>query len=194
MEITETLAVSNRAAWRTWLMQNQSRKREIWLLLDKNPQNGRLIYLDAVEEAICFGWIDGIGKRYDDHTNAQRFTPRRRRSHWTELNKQRARRLIRLKLMTPTGQAVLPDLTIHPVVADDIREALQAVPDAWENFQSFPDLYRRVRIGYIEEKRRDHDEFERRLRNFIAKTQAGKMYGNWNDAGRLDPPPHKNTL
>jgi len=64
-------------------------------------------------------------------------------------------------------------------------EALKAEPDAWPHFLAFPDLYRRVRTGYIEESRRDRGEFERRLRNFVRKTASNQMFGNWNDGGRL---------
>ena len=88
-------------------------------------------YLDSVYEAICFGWIDGIQKRASDVERAQRFTPRRPRSHWTELNKARARWLIAQGLMTPAGQAILPDLMAPFTVADDIRAAIKATPEAW---------------------------------------------------------------
>jgi hypothetical protein len=72
------------------------------------------------------------------------------------------------------------------VVAEDIVDALKAEPDAWSNFLAFPDLYRRVRIGYIEEMRKNRREFERRLRNLVKRTAANQMFGNWNDGGRLD--------
>ena len=87
--------------------------------------------------------------------------------------------------MTDAGRATLPDLTITFAVADDIAAALQSAPDAWSNFLAFPDLYRRVRIGYIEEMRKNRSEFERRLNNFVQKTAANQMFGNWNDGGRL---------
>ncbi|WP_436717420.1 YdeI/OmpD-associated family protein [Roseiconus lacunae] len=186
MQITETLKPVNRKQWRQWLDANHESKAEIWLLLDKQPEADAPTYLDAVEEAICFGWIDGIGKRYSDTEKAQRLTPRRKRSNWTELNKERARRLIRLGLMTPSGEATLPDLAINFELASDIEASLKGEDGAWEQFESFPDLYKRVRIGYIEEmRRRDPLDFEKRLRNFVTKTAAGKMYGNWDDGGRL---------
>ncbi|WP_145304783.1 YdeI/OmpD-associated family protein [Crateriforma conspicua] len=185
MDITETIKPANRKEWRGWLQENQKTKTEIWLLLDKRPNVPAVEYLDAVEEAICFGWIDGIAKKHSEFEKAQRLTPRRKRSNWTELNKERARRLIRLGLMTDAGQATLPDLSINFWVAEDIVAALKAKPDAWEHFESFPDLYKRVRIGYVEEMRKQPAEFDKRLRNFITKTAAGKMFGNWNDGGRL---------
>lgn len=186
MQVTTTVKPKDRAAWRVWLQEHHATAAEIWLLLDDRPEESTVAYLDAVEEAICFGWIDGIQKRFSPNERAQRFTPRKRRSNWTELNKERARRLIRLGLMTDAGRATLPDLETQSVVAADIVDALKAELGAWSYFLAFPDLYRRVRIGYIEEMRKNPGEFERRLRNFVRRTSANEMFGNWNDAGRLD--------
>jgi uncharacterized protein YdeI (YjbR/CyaY-like superfamily) len=185
MDITDTTKPRNRTEWRSWLEAHHQRLTEIWLLFDDRSAEATVTYLDAVEEAICFGWIDGIQKRFSPHELAQRFTPRKRRSNWTELNKERARRLIRLELMTEAGSATLPDLDVEFIVAEDILAALRAKPVAWANFLEFPDLYRRVRIGYIEEMRKNPIEFDRRLQNFVNKTAVNKMFGNWNDGGRL---------
>lgn len=185
MDVTTTFKPADRATWRNWLDRHHSTCQEIWLILDDRPDQQSLTYLDAVEEAICFGWIDGIQKRVSPDERAQRFTPRKRGSHWTELNKQRARRLIHLGLMTDAGRAKLPDLNSAFTIAEDIVAALKAEGDAWTNFLAFPDLYRRVRIGYIEEMRKNPEEFDRRLNNFVKKTASNHMYGNWNDSGRL---------
>lgn len=185
MEVTAKLKARTRTDWRSWLMANHETELEVWLVSDDRPDQATVAYLDAVEEAICFGWIDGLAKRISDCEKAQRFTPRRVQSNWTELNKERARRLIRLGLMTDAGQRKLPNLSIRYEIADDIMSAIRAVPDAITHFSRFPDLYVRVRIGYIEEMRARPEEFDRRLNNFIHKTAAGKMFGNWNDNGRL---------
>jgi hypothetical protein len=87
--------------------------------------------------------------------------------------------------MIEAGTATLPDLNTKFIVAEDIMEVLKSRPDIWSNFLEFPDLYRRVRIGYIEEVRKNRNEFERRLQNFVSKTADNKMFGNWNDGGRL---------
>jgi uncharacterized protein YdeI (YjbR/CyaY-like superfamily) len=182
MEITRTLDPQTRSAWRQWLEQNHAKEKEIWLLFRPSAP-GTITYLDAVEEALCFGWIDGIAKRHGDAT-AQRITPRRPRSNWTELNKQRARRLIAAGKMTEPGRRTLPDLSDQGVrVADDVAERLQAEPDAWKAFLRFPELYQRVRLGYIEEMRtRDPREWKKRLDHFVAKTAQNKMFGNWDDS------------
>lgn len=177
MTITETFYAPDRAAWRAWLAENHASAGEIWLLFpSKESGKPRVSYLHAVEEAICFGWIDGIAKKMNDEFTAQRFTPRRPRSNWTELNKERARRLIAAGLMTDAGRAVLPDLTVRPLeIAPDILAALQADEQTWRNFEAFPDLYKRIRIDYIEEVRRQPEVFQSRLENFVIKTRQNKQ-------------------
>lgn len=185
MEVTSKLKARSRAEWRSWLASNHETETEVWLVSDDRPGQPTIAYLDAVEEAICFGWIDSIAKRISSVERAQRFTPRRARSNWTELNKERARRLIRLGLMTDAGHRKLPDLSIDFEVSSDILAAINADSEAKKHFDNFPDLYVRVRLGYIEEMRKRPDEFAIRLNNFVRKTAAGKMIGNWNDDGRL---------
>lgn len=188
MEIGETFRPVDRTAWRRWLQENHDLTQEIWLLLASPATPDNLSYLDSVEEALCFGWIDSIQKRYSPEEVAQRFSRRKPRGNWTELNKERARRLIRLGLMTPAGEALLPALDEAFVLAPEIEEALKNVPNAWENYMTFPGLYQRIRVGYVMEQKRTPDEFARRLSNFVKKTAAGEMFGNWNDGGRLHPP------
>jgi len=179
MEVHPTLYVPDRSGWRAWLAEHHATTPAIWLISYK-PEDDRpsVPYLHAVEEALCFGWIDGIAKRLDAERRAQRFTPRRAKSHWTELNKERARRLIAAGLMTDAGRAVLPDLSVDAFrIPDDILAALKADPAAWEHFQHFPPLYQRIRIGYIEEVRKQPAVFAQRLNHFIRKTRDGVMFG-----------------
>ncbi len=183
MQVTTTFDPRTRRAWRDWLTAHHQSDREIWLVL-RSPAPGAITYLDAVEEAICFGWIDGIAKRHEGAT-AQRFTPRRPRSNWTELNKERARRLIRDGRMTEAGMRVLPSLDEGPIeVASDVRERFLAVAGAWEHFEAAPTLYQRVRLGYVEEMRsRDRAEWDKRLSHLIARSAKGELFGNWDDSG-----------
>jgi uncharacterized protein YdeI (YjbR/CyaY-like superfamily) len=176
VEITETIELASRGEWRAWLSENGLVKREIWLV---SPKRGKTFtYVESVLEALCFGWVDGIAKSMDAERTAQRFTPRRPKGNWTELNKERSRQLIADGLMTPAGLAVMPDLTITElVVATDIRDALNAEAGAWKNFEAFPDLYKRIRIDYIEEMRKQPVEFEKRLANFVKQTALNKMFG-----------------
>ena len=105
MEITEKLHTTSREQWRDWLADNHSTKREIRISTTKSPDG--LQYLDAVEEALCFGWIDSTLKRLPDGRLAQRLSPRRKGSHWTELNKQRCADLEQRGLMTEAGRREL---------------------------------------------------------------------------------------
>jgi uncharacterized protein YdeI (YjbR/CyaY-like superfamily) len=176
VDITETIDVADRAEWRAWLQANHATKSEIWLV--SRRKNPTVSYKESVFEALCFGWIDGIGKGLDAERLAQRFTPRRPKGNWTELNKERARRLIAEGLMTEAGLAVLPDLSLEAfTIAPDIIEALQVDPTTWANFQAFPGLYQRIRISYIEETRKQPEVFQKRLANFIKQTTLNKMFG-----------------
>ena len=109
MEIGETLYVTNRDDFRKWLIQNHKTKKEIWLVqYKKSTRKPSINYAEAVEEAICFGWIDGFEKSMDAERYATRFSPRRPKSNWTNTNKDRARRMIMEGRMTPAGRAILP--------------------------------------------------------------------------------------
>ena len=109
MEIGETLYVTDRDDFRQWLEQNHKLKKEIWLIqYKKAAKKPSINYVEAVEEALCFGWIDNIEKSMDAERYATRFSPRRPRSNWTETNKERARRLIAEGKMTEAGLATLP--------------------------------------------------------------------------------------
>ena len=109
MEIGETIYVTTRDEFRNWLIPNHNIKNEIWLIqYKKATKKPSLNYVEAVEEALCFGWIDGLEKSIDFERYALRFSPRRAKSNWTETNKERARRMIIEGRMTPAGRAALP--------------------------------------------------------------------------------------
>lgn len=104
----ETLLVTTRDQWRAWLQANGHVKKDIWLIYHKkHTGQPRIPYDDAVEEALCFGWIDTKVKGIDEDRFMQRYTPRRRNSPWSLLNRQRAEKLIKLGLMKPEGMACI---------------------------------------------------------------------------------------
>ena len=110
MEIRETLLASNRQEWRDWLVQHHHDRKEIWLIYyKKSSGKAGISYDEAVEEALCFGWIDGAIKGINEETYAGRFTPRRSRSPWSVSNRERLARLLREGRMTEAGMAVLPN-------------------------------------------------------------------------------------
>ena len=143
-------------------------------------------YIDAVEEALCFGWIDSTTKKTESGAAAQRFAPRKKGSLWSELNKERCRRMERLGKMTDAGRKVLPDMSENGFVIDsEILCALKADEEIWNNFLSFPPLYQRVRIDTIQIKKKQRELFKSRLQKFLENTKKGVMFGEWNDNGRL---------
>jgi len=109
MQIGETLYVTDRDDFRKWLIQNHQTKKEIWLIrYKKATKKPSIDYVEAVEEAICFGWIDNLEKGMDTERYATRFSPRKPKSNWTNTNKDRARRMIAEGGMSPAGKATLP--------------------------------------------------------------------------------------
>jgi len=109
MEIGETIYVTTADEFRQWLTKYHQSKKEIWLIqYKKAAKKPSINYVDAVEEAICFGWIDGLEKSVDTERYALRFSPRRPKSNWTITNKDRARKMIAEGRMTPAGRATLP--------------------------------------------------------------------------------------
>ncbi len=109
MDIGETLLVSSVQEWRRWLAQHHEEKKEIWLIYyKKTSRKTGITYEESVEEALCFGWIDGAIKGIDGDTYAGRFTPRRAKSPWSESNRVRVARLLRDGKMTEAGLVVLP--------------------------------------------------------------------------------------
>ena len=184
---TNILDVADRQSFRAWLQAHHDDEAECWVAVKRGRPTGDgvLCYLDAVEEALCFGWIDSISKAVDDE-RLQRFTPRKPKSPWTELNKERVRRLEALGLMTDAGRAVLPPMGprsfhVHP----DVKSALKNAR-CWAKFKRFPSLYQRVRaynVAFYIDK--DPAAYERALANLIARTKRSEMYGDWNDYGRL---------
>ena len=188
MQPANLLSAENRIELRQWLIKNHDKEKECWVIVKRGrPQNDSTFwYIDAVEEALCFGWIDSTTKRLENGVTAQKLAPRKKHSLWSELNKERCRRLEKLGLMTDSGRAVLPDMSPSGFVIDsDILTALQSDEITWNNFMNFPPLYRRVRIDTIQIKKKQPELFNSRLKKFIENTKQNIMFGEWNDNGRL---------
>ena len=180
------LLIKNRHDFRSWLMINSQKEKECWLELKRGkPVSDKYFYyIDAVEEALCFGWIDSKHSLIDKK-RLQRFSPRRKNSQWSELNKARARRLIKLGLMTKFGESALPNLDINKTIDIDIANALKNA-GVWDNFTKFPNLYQRIRTYNIMfYKNKNKNIYQIALRHLIDMTKQEKTYGEWNDYGRL---------
>lgn len=168
------------------MKDNSSIETSCWVVVSIAPKADTLLYLDVVEEALCFGWIDGIKKKNSENQLVQRLSPRSKKSSWTELNKERVRRLEKLGLMTDEGRKVLPDMSSNSFVIDKVIEKkLKEDVLVYKNFMNFPELYRRVRIDTIQQVKNQQELFMKRLDKFIENTKQDKMYGSWNDNGRL---------
>lgn len=154
MEINNLLPITTRKELRIWLENNHLTSSCCWVLTTRKPFPHALLYLDAVEEALCFGWIDSTRKKTASGFLAQRLTPRSRKSKWSELNKERVRRLARLGLMTPHGEKCLPEMNPEAFRIDPyILQLLQQDPLIYANFLAFPRLYRHVRLDTIQIKK-----------------------------------------
>lgn len=180
------LEITTRQEFRDWLSQHHTSEKDCWIAVKrgKTPPDGALWYLDAVEEALCFGWIDSTLKNIDG-VSLQRFGPRSKSGRWTELNKERCRRLEKLGLMTDRGRAACPDLDEEFVISPDIVDPFSSNQTAWRNFKSFPGLYQRVRIDNIQRVRESKELFDSRLKKLIEASERNEMIGDWHDCGRL---------
>lgn len=157
MEIKNLLDVQNRDELREWLQKHHKSEAECWVIVKRGrPKDDETFwYIDAVEEAMCFGWIDSTTKKLSNGITAQRLAPRKKGSLWSELNKERCRRMEKLGRMTDAGRKMLPDMSPSGfMIDDDILQALKADDEVWKNFCSFPVLYQRVRIDTIQIKKK----------------------------------------
>lgn len=179
MEITKTLYVNNRKDWRNWLKENYKTAREIWLVYPRKATGKpRIEYNDAVEEALCFGWIDSIVKRLDEERTAQRFSPRKPKARYSQANIERLRTLVaRKKVIKEVAESVKDVLNEKFEIPPDILKAIRANKQAWKNFQKFSDPYKRIRIAFIDGARKRPAEFQKRLRYFVEMTEKNKMFG-----------------
>ena len=180
------LDIKDRSAFRAWLKDHPN-ETECWVRVRRGRprMDGAFYYLDAVEEALCFGWIDSTQKTICG-VPMQRFTPRKKNSPWSELNKERARRLERMGLMTDAGRAVLPALGKRSFRMDpDVISALKKAR-VYSRFRAFPPLYQRIRSYNVAfYKQRNEAAYQKALAHLIRETRQGRLYGEWNDYGRL---------
>lgn len=186
MNIGKTLDVSGRKAWRAWLAEHHRTEKEIWLIYYRKDRGKACIpYEDAVEEALCYGWIDSTVKSIDNERYAQRFSPRRKTSGLSQPNRERVFRLIAARKMTKAGLVAIAhvfdpakDKPWNFVVPPDILKPLKADKEAWRNFKKFPESYRRIRVAYIESRKRHGDGlFRKALEHFIRMTAKNKRIG-----------------
>jgi len=180
----ETLEVQDRQEWRKWLHEHYGAKSEIWLVFYKRHTGITAVSYDAaVEEALCFGWIDSLIRRLDDDRYARKFTPRRTDSKWSDSNRQRYADLESRGLLAAPGLARPPasgsDYEPRPSVSEIpsyIEETMRTDPQAWQNFQQLAPSYQRAYIGWIDSAKRPQTK-EKRLREALELLASGKKLG-----------------
>lgn len=166
----------NREDWRKWLADNFDTAHEIWFVFPlKSSGKKSILYNDAVEEALCFDWIDSTIKTLDKEHKIQRFTPRNPKSTYSQANKERLKCLLEHKMIHPEFEDRIQKVLSEPFVfPTDIMDKLKEDETVWSNYQCFSEPYKRIRIAYIEAARRRPEEFEKRLNHFISKTKENK--------------------
>ena len=164
----EIVVAKDRAEWRRWLAKNFARSDEIWLVFYKKASGKQTVSYDhAVEEALCFGWVDGMKKKLDEERYAFRFTPRKARSAWSKSNLQRVERLIADGQMTEAGlkaynsdhrREAAPMPTALPQA---LEEKFRQQRAAWANYQKFPPGYRRITAGWVASAKKEETQIKR---------------------------------
>lgn len=183
------LYFKTRKAWRDWLAQNHDKSNGVWLVFyKKHTGTATLAYEAAVEEALCFGWIDSIIKKLDDERYVRKLTPRKADSNWSELNRQRVERLVARKRMAKPGLAMVkaakasgrweqsgrPELAFE--VPAEFREALAQRPQAQVFFEGLAPSYRKQFIGWIATAKQQATR-DRRVKEAVALLGKGKKLG-----------------
>jgi len=169
-----------------WLSRHHKTEPEVWLIYyRKESGKPRISYDDAVLEALCYGWIDSTVKKIDKERFAQRFSPRRPKSVLSQMNRERIRELIKEKRVTKAGLEAVAhvfdpktDRIEKPEIPPGILKALRADKNAWKHFQKMPPSYQRIRIAYIEDRKRHGlNMYKKALAHFIKMTALDKRIG-----------------
>lgn len=167
----------DRRDWRAWLEANFESEDDIWLEYPlKKTGRARILYNDAVEEALCFGWIDSTVKSLNEESSVQRFCRRRKKTSFSQPNIERLKWLYENNLIHQSiVNQVLLVIQQEFCFPEDILKVLKSDETVWANYQGVSEPYKRIRIAYINSARKRPDEFNKRLKNFIEKTRANKL-------------------
>ncbi len=171
--------------WRQWLDANHASATEVWLVFYK-PHTGvpSVDYMDALDEALCYGWIDSLIKRLDDDRYARKFTPRKSDSKWSDVNRKRYADLAKAGRLTPAGQARSPESggrygakpNVPEKIPSDIAKALKAAPAAWAFFNTLTPREQRMYFGWIHLAKREETK-KRRLAEAITLLSKKQKLG-----------------
>jgi uncharacterized protein YdeI (YjbR/CyaY-like superfamily) len=180
----------SRAEWRAWLAQNYTQKEGVWLISYKKATGQpRFEYDEAVEEALCFGWVDSKPAKLDDARSMLWFAPRKPRTNWSKPNKDRVERLTAAGLMTPAGLAKVDaakadgswaalDGVENLEIPDDLATALALFPDAGAHFAAFPRSAKRGILEWILNAKRPETR-ARRIEETARLAEDNKRANQW---------------
>jgi len=170
----QTFEAKNRKEWRAWLEKHHSDAKEIWLVYFKKHTNKPTItYEESVEEAICFGWIDGLKRRIDDERYAHRFSPRRKNSQWSPSNIAIAQKMINNNLITRSGLKAFNERkeydptylqtrsSIAGSLPTELEQKLKSHTKAWNNFNNLTLGHRKQYILWINSAKKDTTKLKR---------------------------------
>lgn len=185
----ETLFCKNRDEWRVWLEQNHAYTNEIWLIYyKKHTKKPTITYNEAVEEALCFGWIDSIVKRIDEETYMQKYTPRKSNSIWSLLNTKRVEKMISEGKMTKTGFNQIDIAKKNGYwekayssqndaeMPKELENALKENKVAWENFNRFAKSYKNTYIFWVIDAKRP-ETIKRRIEFVVERSEKNLKPG-----------------
>ena len=181
-------------AWRAWLEAHHAAEREHWVGFHKRDSGRESItWPEAVDQALCFGWIDGIRRRVDDASYMIRFTPRKRTSRWSMVNVRRVGELREAGLMRPAGMAAFEARSEVGTYSYEQRDAAAFDPErerrlredtaAWAFFSAQPPWYRRTATHWVMSAKREETR-DRRFGSLLACSGAGKRIGPLARAGK----------
>lgn len=155
----DTFHAKSLKEWRKWLIENHAQEKNLWLIIyHKNCSTPSVYYDEAVDEALCFGWVDSLVNKRDEESYYQYFAKRSPKSNWSRVNKDKVERLLKENRMAPAGLEMIEiakssgtwtalDDVENLIIPDDLGEALDLLPPARENFEAFP---RSVKRGILE--------------------------------------------
>lgn len=184
--LSEPLFFESRAKFRTWLEKNHDRVKELMVgFFNKQSGRGGLTYREALDEALCFGWIDGVRRRLDDDSYVQRFTPRKKKSYWSAVNTKRFEELRKLGRIAPPGLAAFEardaaatrkysfERKKAEAFTPEIEKQFRAKKKAWAFYEAQPPGYQKLAAFGVMSAKQEATRM-RRLEKLIAESEAGR--------------------
>jgi uncharacterized protein YdeI (YjbR/CyaY-like superfamily) len=189
MKIDNTRLFTDRRQWRIWLQQNHQREKEIWLVHYKKASGKTSVsYGEALEEALCFGWIDSLMRSIDEEKYILKYSPRKKTSVWSQQNKKKAEILIKQGKMTDAGLAKIEEARANGLwqaaytnrqrdnLPEDLKVALSEDIKAWNNFHKFANSYWNTYIGWVNGAKTELTR-KRRIAEVIKRSSNNKKPG-----------------